>query len=134
MIERISLSFDFENVFISISLDISDIEVKKDSNINELENFNVNIQIYLIFKKEYKEFTIIKVNFNTIRNNNEEYQYNKDDFYLEFNNTGYNNIIQINCIYNYYTFYLRFKVINNFFFKTMFKLIKKMYKEEKTRY
>ncbi len=40
----------------------------------------------------------------------------------------------MNCIYNYCTFHLKFKTINNFFFKAMFKLIKKAYTEEKTRY
>ena len=40
----------------------------------------------------------------------------------------------MNYIYNYYIFYLRFKTINNFFFKAIFKLIKKVYKKEKTRY
>ncbi len=43
MIKRILLSFDFGNVFISIPLDISDIEIEEDSDINELENFNVDI-------------------------------------------------------------------------------------------
>ena len=37
-------------------------------------------------------------------------------------------------IYNYCAFYLRSKTTNNFFLKTIFKLIKKTYKEEKTRY
>ena len=40
----------------------------------------------------------------------------------------------MNCIYDYYIFYLKSKAIYNFFFKTIFKLIKKMYKEEKIRY
>ena len=40
----------------------------------------------------------------------------------------------MNCIYNYYVFYLRSKTINNFSFKTIFKPIKKAYREEKTRY
>ncbi len=38
-----SLSFDFGNVFISISLNTSDIEVEKDSDIDKLENFNIGI-------------------------------------------------------------------------------------------
>ncbi len=46
-----------------------------------------------MFKREYKEFTIIKINLNTIRNNNEEYPYNEDDLYFEPNNVEYNNII-----------------------------------------
>ncbi len=40
----------------------------------------------------------------------------------------------MNYIYNYYTFYLEFKVINNFFFKAIFKSIKKTYKKEETRH
>src|SRR6266566_3755273 len=40
----------------------------------------------------------------------------------------------MNYIYNYYVFYLRPKATNNFFPKTIFKSIKKAYKEEKTRH
>ncbi len=40
----------------------------------------------------------------------------------------------MNCIYNYYVFYLGFKAIYNFFFKAIFRFIKKIYKEEETRY
>ncbi len=40
----------------------------------------------------------------------------------------------MNYIYNYYTFHLRFKIINNFFLKTIFKPMKKIYKKEETRY
>ncbi len=43
MIERMPLSFDFRNIFISIPLNISDIEIEKDLNINKLKNFNVDI-------------------------------------------------------------------------------------------
>ncbi len=43
MIERMSLSLDFENVFISILLNISNIETEEDSDIDGLENFNVGI-------------------------------------------------------------------------------------------
>ncbi len=43
MIERILLSFNLGNVFISISLNISNIEVEEDSDINKLKNFNVNV-------------------------------------------------------------------------------------------
>ncbi len=46
-----------------------------------------------MFKKEYEEFTIIKVNLNIIKNNNEEYFYNKNDLYFKPNNIRYNNII-----------------------------------------
>ncbi len=87
------LSFNFENVFISILLDISNIETEKKSNINESENFNVDIWTYLIFKKKHEEITIIKINLNIIKNDNEEYLYNKNDLYLEPNNVGYNGII-----------------------------------------
>ena len=34
---------NFGNMFVSISLDILDIEAKKDSDINKLENFNIDI-------------------------------------------------------------------------------------------
>ncbi len=37
------LFFDFGNVFILIPLNISDIKTEEESNINELENFNVGI-------------------------------------------------------------------------------------------
>ncbi len=87
-----------------------------------------------MFKEEYKEFIIIRINFNIVKNNNEEYLYNKDNLYFKFNNVRYNDIIQMNYIYNYYIFYLGFKVINNFFFKTIFKPIKKIYKEKETRH
>ncbi len=40
----------------------------------------------------------------------------------------------MNYIYDYCVFYLKFKVINNFFFKTMFRFMKKAYKEEKTKH
>ena len=93
MIEQMSFLFNFGDVFVSIPLDTSDIETKKDSNIDESENFNINIQIYLTSKEKYKEFTIIKVNLNIIRNNSEEHLYNKDNFYLEPNNVEYNDII-----------------------------------------
>jgi len=43
MIEQISLFLDFRNVFISIPLDISDIEIEEELDINESENFNVDI-------------------------------------------------------------------------------------------
>ncbi len=61
--------------------------------MNELKNFNIDIQIYLTFERKYEEFIIIETNLNIIRNNNEEYSYNEDDLYLESNNIGYNNII-----------------------------------------
>ncbi len=44
MTERILLSINFENTFILISLNISDIEPEEeDSDIDELENFNIDI-------------------------------------------------------------------------------------------
>ncbi len=38
-----SLSFDFKNVFVSIPLDISDIEAEEKLDIDKLKNFNVDI-------------------------------------------------------------------------------------------
>ncbi len=134
MAEQISFSLNFGDIFVLISLDTSNIESEEDSDINKLENFNVDVQIYLAFKEEYEEFTIIRVNLNIIKNDSEKHLYNEDDLYLEPNNVGYNNIIQINYIYNYYVFYLRLKTINNFFFKTIFRFIKKVYREEETRH
>ncbi len=93
MTRRILLFFDFKDIFILILLNISNIEAKEDSNIDKLENFNINIQIYLTFKKKHKEFIIIKVNLNIVKNNNEKHLYNKDDFYFESKNVRYNNII-----------------------------------------
>ena len=46
-----------------------------------------------MFKREYKEFTVIKVNLNITRKNDKEYPYNEDNLYFEFNNVGYNSII-----------------------------------------
>ncbi len=87
------LSINFRKTFILIPLNISDIELKEDLNIDKSENFNVDIQMYLTFKKEYKEFIIIKVNFNIVKKDNKEYSYNEDNLYLEFNNVKYYNII-----------------------------------------
>ncbi len=67
--------------------------------------------MYLISKKKHKEFTIIKINLNIVRNDDKEYSYNKDDLYFKSNNTGYNDIIQINYIYNYCAFHLKPKII-----------------------
>ncbi len=128
------LSLDFGNIFISILLDISDIKAKENSDIDESKNFNASIWIHLASKRKQKEFTVIEVNLNSGRNDGEKHLYNKDDFYLEPNNAGYNNIIQINYIYNYYILHLGFKTINNFFSRTIFKLIKKAYKEEETKH
>ncbi len=92
--KRILFFFNFKNIFISIPLNISDIELKeKDLDIDELENFNIDIWTYLTSEREYKEFTVIGVNLNIIRNDNEEYPYNEDNLYLESNNIGYDDII-----------------------------------------
>ncbi len=37
------LLFDFENVFISISLNAFNIEIKEDSDIDDSKNFNIGI-------------------------------------------------------------------------------------------
>ena len=74
------------------------------------------------------------INLNTAKNDNKKYLYKKDDLYFEFNNVEHYNIVWINCIYNYYAFYLKFKITNNFFFRIIFKLIKKTYIEKETRY
>jgi len=47
----------------------------------------------LAFKKEYKEFTVIGVNFNIVKRDGEEHLYKEDDLYFEFNNAGYDGII-----------------------------------------
>ncbi len=65
------LSFNFKNVFISISLNILDIKAEEDSNTNESENFNIGIQTYLIFERKYKEFIVIRVNFNIVKKDDE---------------------------------------------------------------
>ncbi len=49
--------------------------------------------MYLTSKGEYKEFTVIGVNFNIVKEDSNEYLYKKDDLYLEFNNAGYDSII-----------------------------------------
>ena len=48
---------------------------------------------YLTFEKKHEEFTVIKVNLNIIRKDDEEYLYNEDDPYSEPNNARYHNII-----------------------------------------
>ncbi len=87
------LSFDFGNIFVLIFLNISDIEAEDDSDIDKSKNFNVSVWIYLAFEGEYKEFTVIGINFSTVKNNGEKYLYNEDNFYFEPNNVGYNDII-----------------------------------------
>ncbi len=86
-------SIDFENIFILISLNILNIESKEDSDIDESEEFNIGIQIYLTFEEEHEEFIVIKVNLNIIRKDNEEYLYNEDDPYFELNNVEHHNIV-----------------------------------------
>ncbi len=49
--------------------------------------------MYLAFKREHEEFTMIDINLNIAKNDNEEYPYNKDDLYLEPNNIKHHNII-----------------------------------------
>ena len=129
------LSFiDFGNAFIPVFLNVLDIELEEDSDIDESEEFNAGVQIHLASAGEYKEFIVMDINLSTIRNDGEEHPYKEDDLYLELNNVGYYSIIQINCIYNYYAFYLGFKTTNNFFPKTMFRFIKRAYTFEKTEY
>ncbi len=43
MIKRILSSIDFGNVFISMSLNASNIEQKKNSDIDESEEFNIDV-------------------------------------------------------------------------------------------
>ena len=74
---------------------------------------------------------MMDINLNTIKNDGEKHLYDKNNLYFESNNVRYYNIIQMNCIYNYCVFHLRSKVINNFFSKTIFKLMKKVYTFEK---
>ena len=125
---------DFKNIFTLIPLNISIIEPEEDLNIDESEEFNIDVQIYLISEGEYKEFIVMDINLSIIRNDNEKHPYKKDDPYFEPNNVRYHSIIQINCIYNYYIFYLGSKAINNFFSKAIFKPIKKAYRKEETRH
>ncbi len=42
-------------------------------------------------KEKYKEFTIIGINFNIIREDKEKYLYNEDNLYFEFNNIEYDS-------------------------------------------
>ncbi len=43
MIERTSSPLSFGDMFISISLDISNIEAEEDSDIDKLDNFNISV-------------------------------------------------------------------------------------------
>ncbi len=125
------LFINFENTLTSISLNVSNIKLKEDSNINKSKNFNIKIQIYLILERKHKEFIIIEINLNTTKKNDEKHPYNKDHPYLEPNNVKH---YRINYIYNYYALYLRLKTTNNFFLRTMFRSIRKTYREEETRH
>ncbi len=49
--------------------------------------------MYLISEREYKKFTVIRVNLSIVRGDNEEHPYDEDNLYLELNNIGYDNII-----------------------------------------
>ncbi len=49
--------------------------------------------MYLAPEGKYKEFTVIRVYFNIIRNNGKKYLYNEDNLYFKSNNIEYNNII-----------------------------------------
>ncbi len=74
------LLINFKNIFISILLNVSNIELKENSNTDESENFNTDVQIYLTPKRKYKKFIIIKVNFNITKRDGEEYPYKKTIF------------------------------------------------------
>ncbi len=125
---------DFGNVFILISLNILDIESEEETDINKLEEFNIGVQTYLALEREYEEFTMMGINLSTTKNDSEEHLYNEDNPYFEPNNAGYHSIIQISYIYNYCVFYLRFKIINNFFSRAIFRLIRKVYIFEETEH
>ncbi len=84
---------DFRNAFISVPLNISDIEPEEDSDTDKSEELNMSIQIYLVFEREYKEFIIIDINFNTTKNDDEKYPYKENNLYFEPNNVGHYNII-----------------------------------------
>ncbi len=72
--------FNFGNIFVIISLNILNIELIEDLNKDKLKNFNIRIQIYLMFKREYKEFIIIKINLNIIKRNNKNFFIKKTTF------------------------------------------------------
>ncbi len=88
----------------------------------------------MAFEKEHEEFIVIGVNLSIAKNDDEKHLYKEDDLYFEPNNVGYYGIVWISCIYDYYVLYLGFKTINNFFFRTIFKPIKKVYIFEETKY
>ncbi len=91
--ERTLLSFNFKNTFISIPLNVFNIEAEEESDIDELENFNTDIWIYLTLERKHEKFIVIGVNLNIVRNDGKEYPYNENDLYLKLNNAGYNDII-----------------------------------------
>ncbi len=49
--------------------------------------------MHLTPEGEHKEFTVIRVNLNITKKDDKEHLYNKNNLYLEPNNTGYHNII-----------------------------------------
>ena len=48
--------------------------------------------MHLAFEREHKEFIVIGINLNTVKNNGEKHPYNKDNLYLKPNNIRYNGI------------------------------------------
>ncbi len=132
--KRMPFILDYNNTFISIPLNVSDIEQEKELDTDESEEFNADVQTHLAPEGEHKEFTVIRVNLNTARNNGEEHPYNEDDPYLEPNNVKHHSIIWINCIYNYCAFHLESKATNNFFPRAIFKSMRRAYTFEKTKH
>jgi hypothetical protein len=53
-----------------------------------------------VSKKEHEEFTVGRVNFNTIKNDGEEQLYEENNPYFEPNNAGYYRINWVNYIYD----------------------------------
>ncbi len=49
--------------------------------------------MHLVPKEKHEEFTVIRVNLNTIRRDSKEHLYNENDLYLESNNIGYYSIV-----------------------------------------
>ena len=49
--------------------------------------------MYLTFEREYKEFTVIKVNLSIVKRDDKKHLYNENNLYLESNNVGYHSII-----------------------------------------
>ncbi len=49
--------------------------------------------MHLAFKRKHEEFIVIRINLNIVKNNSEKHLYDKNDFYFESNNIGYDSII-----------------------------------------